>query len=282
MADEDLESWAAFWRYIEGLGASLRKSRAVNVNSGAVREEARSLVQRYFRETRPDLVSVGLDEKQLEPMDDAAQELLRLANSRSRRTYYRSVLSAFRNQRPAIESDREFRIGHSSSNAALGHIASGIEQAILGTLHRLVPSASLSYEQAISDLSGPSRVSYRGSAVELREALREVLDHLAPDADVRRAPDFKLEKDAKRPTMKQKARFILKARGSSSGSISTSKDAIERVEEAVASLARSVYTRGSVATHIPATREEVLNLKMYVESVLAELLQVHSSRAPGA
>jgi hypothetical protein len=140
-------------------------------------------------------------------------------------------------------------------------------------------TAESSYEQALRDLSGPPRISYWGSSVELREALREVLDHLAPDADVKAAPGFKLEKDAKRPTMKQKARFILKARGTPSGAMSTSQDAISVVEESVASLARSTYVRGSVATHIPTTREEVLNLKMYVDPVLAELLKVHAAHA---
>ena len=118
-------------------------------------------------------------------------------------------------------------------------------------------------------------MSYRGTAVELRETLREILDHLAPDTDVMRSPGFKLDKDASRPTMKQKASFILKARGAVSGAISAPKDAIQRVEEAAASLARSVYTRGSVSTHVATTREEVLTMKPYVDGVLAELLQVH-------
>jgi hypothetical protein len=77
--------------------------------------------------------------------------------------------------------------------------------------------------------------------------------------------------------MKQKAQFILRARGTASGALSTPKDAIQRVEDASASLARSVYTRGSVSTHVATTREEVLNMKPYVEGVLAELLQIHRS-----
>ena len=75
--------------------------------------------------------------------------------------------------------------------------------------------------------------------------------------------------------MKQKAQFILKARGTASGALSTPKDAIDRVEDAAASLARSVYSRGSVATHVATTREEVLTMKPYVDGLLGELLQVH-------
>ena len=74
-----------------------------------------------------------------------------------------------------------------------------------------------------------------------------------------------------------KAQFILKARGVASGALATPRDAIQRVEDASASLARSVYTRGSVSTHVATKREEVLTMKPYVDGVLAELLQVHQS-----
>jgi hypothetical protein len=75
--------------------------------------------------------------------------------------------------------------------------------------------------------------------------------------------------------MKQKARFILKSRGTPSGARESTEGAIERVEEGTAALARSVYDRGSLSSHKTMTRTEVFQLKRYVEAVLAELLQVH-------
>ena len=62
-------------------------------------------------------------------------------------------------------------------------------------LEALVPSAALSYKQAVLDLNDDSRVSFRGPALELREALREILDHLAPDDEVTAAPGYVQEKD---------------------------------------------------------------------------------------
>jgi hypothetical protein len=92
--------------------------------------------------------------------------------------------------------------------------------------------------------------TFRGTASELREALRETLDHLAPDEDVMKAPGFKLERDRKAPTQKQKVRFILRS--------------------------RRRKLRPRFACHSRRTTEtEVRHLKMYVDSVLAELLQVH-------
>lgn len=62
----------------------------------------------------------------------------------------------------------------------------------------LVPTAALSYQQAIRDLADGGRVSYRGPAAELREVLREVLDHQAPDGEVMKSSDYKPEKGSVR------------------------------------------------------------------------------------
>jgi hypothetical protein len=220
-------------------------------------------------------VKIRLKDEALAGLDRPAQELLRLATGRNPRLSYLRTFRDLHAARVAVEAERELKLGHAAVAPDIDVIASGVETQLMTTLRQLVPSAGRSYEQALRDLRGAPRLSYRGTAVEFRETLREVLDHLAPDGDVMGSAGFKLEKDATRLTMKQKAQFILKARGTPSGALSTLKDAIQRVEDASASLARSVDTRGSVSTHVASTREEVLTMKPYVEGVLAELLQVH-------
>jgi hypothetical protein len=86
------------------------------------------------------------------------------------------------------------------------------EKLILHTPESLVPSAALSYRQGLLDLVGVQRVSYHGTAAEFRESLRETLDHLAPDLKVVAQPWYKPEEGQKKPTMKQKARYILDLR----------------------------------------------------------------------
>lgn len=274
MASSSEPDWNAYWKKAESTRSTLGKTKSVNVNKESLRTEVRELVQVYFRSLRPALVKLGLNEDVLAGLDAPAHELLRLATGWNARLSYLRSFRALHHARVAVEQEREIKFGHTAA-PHIDIVATGVETKILTTLRKLVPSAGLSYEQALRDLRGSPRLSYRGTAVELREALREVLDHLAPDAEVMRQPGFKLEKDAARPTMKQKAHFILKARGVVSGALSTPKDAIQRVEDASASLARSVYTRGSVSTHVATTREEVLTMKPYVDGVLAELLQVH-------
>jgi hypothetical protein len=275
MASSSEPDWDFYWRRIESARSALGRTKSVNVNKELIRNDIRELVQEYFRSLRPTLVKIGMKDEGLAGLDGPAQELLRLASGRNPRSSYLRTFRDFHAARVAVEAERELKLGYATAAPNFDIVASGVETQILTTLRELLPSAGLSYEQALRDLRGAPRISYRGTAVEFREALREVLDHLAPDADVMRSPGFKLEKDATRPTMKQKAHFILKARGTVSGALSTPKDAIQRVEDAAASLARSVYTRGSVSTHVATTREEVLTMKPYVDGVLAELLQVH-------
>ena len=50
----------------------------------------------------------------------------------------------------------------------------------------------------------------------------------------------------------------------------------------IPSLSRSVYNRGSMDVHTARSREEVLNLKLYADAVLGELLEIHKGVSPAA
>jgi predicted nuclease with RNAse H fold len=87
-----------------------------------------------------------------------------------------------------------------------------------------------------------------------------------------RAPkDFVWNLTAK-PTMKQKVRFILRAREEGSAAIEMPERAAEAVDAIIGSLARSAYNAGSVVTHVSGERRTVVMLKRYVEVVLSHLL----------
>lgn len=266
--------WENYWLAVDALKKQLSKSKAIQVNSESVRALIRDLVQSYFRAVRPELQSLGVSDESLLLLDRPSQELLRLAGGRNRRTSYRKELRTITMARSPLEIERE-ELFSLSAGAGSHSSISPVESLILDTLRKLIPTAAASYEQALNDLYGSERISYRGTATELREALREVLDHLAPDNDVSKADGFKLEKNTQKPTMKQKARFILRARGVTKNSLSSPQDAVQRIEDSAASLARSTYTRSSISTHVATTRGEVMTMKMYVDTVLSELLQIH-------
>jgi len=145
---------------------------------------------------------------------------------------------------------------------------------IIETLRELCPTAASAYSQAMSDLAGAERESWRGPATDMREALRETLDKLAPDDEVMAMPNFKLEKDARGPTMKQKTRYILKKRDMTSGAMATPEKAVEGVEEIIGGVMRSVYQRSSLSTHTATTKDEVLRVHAWVRLVLCDLLEI--------
>jgi hypothetical protein len=150
------------------------------------------------------------------------------------------------------------------------------EQLIIGTLSRIVPAAAVSYEQCLLDLGGLPRLSYRGVAHELREVLRETLNYLAPDVEVMATPGFKLEKDQERPTQRQKALHILRSRKLSKEEMSAPGLTVSMVEELAARVTRTAYTRGSKDAHTSSSAPEVRQLKMWIDAVLGELLEIHA------
>jgi Predicted pPIWI-associating nuclease len=155
-------------------------------------------------------------------------------------------------------------------------VATPTERRIIDTLSKILPATVASYEQCLVDLGGPPRRSYRGVAHEMRESLREVLDYLAPDAEVMAKAGFVLEKGTSRPTQRQKALHVLTKRRLSREAMRAPELAVSMVDELGAAIARSTYTRGSMSAHGVGSSQEVRQLKMHVDAVLAELLEIHA------
>ena len=101
-----------------------------------------------------------------------------------------------------------------------------------------------------------------------------MIDHLAPDEEVMASSGFQLEKGQTRPTQRQQVRFILRARRNSRAAVGVAEASLATVDEAVATLARSTYQRGSVSTHTGSTSKEIKNVKRYVDALLGELLEI--------
>jgi hypothetical protein len=264
----DSSRWDSFWVEFEALRTSISRIQAVNVNKREIRESAKEIVRYYFSEVRPKLRGLGIDTAAL---DESMQNLVRLSNGVNARKSYQRVLKSIDKERATIEMQRAIRMGEVQASLKK-YQPNTIETAILSTLEKLLPVAAIGYRQALEDLSDPGRLSFRGTAAELREVLREVLDHMAPDEIVMAAEGFQLEKGSSSPTMKQKMHFILHSRKSPKTTMKAPEDATSLVDNWRASFARSAYERASVSAHRLANRQEVIQLKMYVDSALAEIL----------
>ena len=132
----------------------------------------------------------------------------------------------------------------------------------------------MSYKQVLFDLKDKERVSYKGTANEIRETLREVLDYLAPDKEVKK--EFPLEKEQDKPTQKQKVSFILKKRNRSKAHIHVPLKSSEIIETSKGGLVRAVYNRSSMSVHKSSAKAEIIQLKKYLDSVLSELLELYN------
>ncbi len=273
-----IDPWELFWRYVGRLYRGILRSRAANVNSEHLRTQARETVQIYFRQARPELVRLGVSDSHFSEMDESMQYLLQLSSAHNSKSSYLKTLKDLRRSRPKLDAVKELVIGSQAILQPTVFSPSKLEAQILQTLEKMVPSAGLSYRQVLQDLESVGRTSYRGTASELREIVRETLNHLAPDEEVINALGYKPEEGRTAPTMRQKAKFILKARGLGDTALKPSQDALKIVEAGIAALARSVYDRGSLSTHVASTRTGIATVKNYTDALLAELLQTTTKK----
>jgi hypothetical protein len=261
------ELWKSLGEPFERLSRHIRAANTTNIAARGLRDEAQGLAEYFFGEVRPALVGVLGEE--LKELDSAFQGLLTLSSSASRKSSYVKYVKTIQKLFPRVSGILAVRKSDETIAAAT---ISAEDQKIARTLEDLVPSASLSFKQALINLTDRNRVSYRGPAVELREALRETLDHLAPDEEVVKMAGYKQEKGLNGPTMKRKVRFILRARG---GKDETAPEqAVTAVEEIVGGFARSVYTMTSAGTHGIKERGDVLRIRRYVTVVFHDILAI--------
>lgn len=277
MATESAE-WSAIQSQLESLRREIAAHKAATVGRQTTRDHAKAVVQQYFRLTRPHLATLAFTDEELAAVDGQMQELLRLTSGVSSKVTYAKVVRKAQRLLEQIELSRELRLGQISlSQAPPESSLSAVEESIIATLSRLVPGAALGYQQALADIGDSERLSYRGVAAELREVVREVLDRLAPDVDMQ-AAGVVPERGQPGYTQKQKVRHILRSRGLTENARKVPEDSVRLIEELTASLTRSVYVRGSIATHVGSPAEEVRQLKLYADGVLGELLAIHRPR----
>lgn len=254
--------------HVAELNSVVTSGRARLIPGPVAQPIARSIAIVYFESVRTELEAVQSRSGLVDEIDFVIQALLQLATSSHERQAY---VGQMRELHPYM---LEATVDLMKARGSPRLILSQTERAILETLSAMLPSTAASYEQALRDITEGARVSWRGTATELRETLREVMDHLAPDDSVMSASGFQLERDQSRPTQRQKVRFILRARRSPSSALAVAEASLTTVDEAVATLARSAYRRGSVSTHLGSSDREIKNLKRYVDALLAELLEI--------
>jgi hypothetical protein len=257
---------------IDQLLATLRGGRSINVNSRTLKSGVIEVAKDYFQNVRPE-ISSSLPAETLQVYDALWQDLVRLAHGNNSRRSYVKLLAALKRNTVEINVHRIILSGVAPETQEA--VYTDAEAVLVATLEQLIPSAAQSYQQAIQDLAAPvTRLSYRGTATDLREAFRDTLDQLAPDAAVMQQDGFSLVKGQTQPTMKQKVRFILRSRGKGSTPRAVAEKSVELIEALSGDIARAFYDRASLSTHVETTYGEACRLKRYVDTLLFDLLEI--------
>lgn len=258
-----------FSKEIEALKKSIAKSKAVNINSQVLKEQTISIVKNFFSKYHAYLSDKNLINTESISLTNNLQDLLRLAQGNNPQTKYLKLIKGIEKQ------VKELHIQDVSSPIIKEPPLPHNDKLIIDTIDSIIPSAALSYKQALIDINTCNhKISYRGTASELREALRETLDHLAQDKDVMSESGFKLEPNQTKPTMKQKVRYILKKRGQNDTKRLPTEKSVELVDEIIGQIARATYNRASLSTHLQTTKQEVVQIKRYVDMVFYEIFEL--------
>jgi hypothetical protein len=256
---------------MDRLLAQLRSREAMDAQE--LRNTIRSFVGAWFQFYRSAFLGMLGDQAALQPIDDVMQLLTKLVANGEGRRRFTTELAAMK-----LLFAEQFVVPLTRSywSRAPEKTPAGLDEEVLKRLKRLDIQLANGYEQVILDLEDGNRISYRGTAGELREVLTEVLHRLAPTADVQ-ATDW--YKEARRsgkkeptPTRAERIRFILRARNTRSAQTEAAETYVESVEERLGNVVSATYARNSDAAHKGAEAAEVAQLLRYVNALLREVL----------
>lgn len=252
----------------------LRARKAPELSGEGELRYLRSVIGAWFSQYRGAFVAVIGEGEAIAAIDEKMQSLLKLASDGSaRRTVLRlckSIIEHFKEKLLVPLSRGYWSLAPQRSPA-------GYDEDVGKKLSALDADLAQSYFQVVLDVEDADRLTYRGTAAELREVVTDVLHTLAPTEEVQATDWYKearrsgLRKETT-PTRAERTRFILRSRVQGSAVSDAAESYMKTVEERLAELVNATYRRGSAAAHSGAERSELVSLLPYVNALLKELL----------
>lgn len=255
------------------LERQLSLKSAKRVNTGEEKNAVRAVVGTWFRTFKPLFASLLDSEELLAPVDDCLQSLLRLATTLSARSSYLTLL---RKTTRIFKNDLLMPLTKAYWEKLPQTSSSDYHEVVASRLEAMALSLKDSYEQVVRDLSSDERKSYKGTANELRELLREVLHRLAPDEAIRKQRWFiathPKDIDKVRPKLAERTKHILRQRGRGDSVTDAVKSYAEAAEDLLGRVVRSTYTRANASTHTHQAKQEIQAQLRYLNALFLELL----------
>ncbi len=129
------------------------------------------------------------------------------------------------------------------------------------------------YAQVKMDINDQSRLSWVGTAHEIRHLISILLQKLAPDVDVISQSWYEQDKNTSGPTQRQRVRYILGQHNAGSKEQKVTEQ-IVNLDEMVERLVRAIYCRASDAAHRFKSREEIIRILRYFDAFAHDLLNL--------
>lgn len=150
------------------------------------------------------------------------------------------------------------------------------DEAIVDALFKISDAVGNSYLQITADFQDESRLTWDGTAHAIRELLRKLLEHLAPNDQVLTQVWYKQETGTAGPTQKQRVRYILEQHKSDSKRKQVVAN-IDMIDTMIGSLIRDVYGRASDAAHRSKDKTEAYRVLRYFDAFAHDLLNLRAS-----
>ena len=145
---------AAFVERLAQSRINLNKGASLQLHSQKRRDSLRELVEHYFNTVRPCVIGAPEQDPDVGSVDTVMQELLVLCHKHGSVKRYQALMLKARKGLIALDA----RLVSSPLLPANQNHPNHIDAMIIETLNQIVPSAALSYKQALGDLESGRRL----------------------------------------------------------------------------------------------------------------------------
>jgi hypothetical protein len=262
-ADRDLD---AAPRAFKSLDRELSRRSTRTTRSKEDANAIRALIEAWFRTYRPALAEVFGDLPAVDNVDRDLRDLLSIVGSKMVISDLRARLRAVARmiERDILPAYDAARWTTAAAPATRQVQPSG---PLVTRLRSLSPELADSYEQVQADLQDGARMTFLGTAGEIREVMRATIHLLSPDEEVA-AQEWFVGDDNGRPTQAERIRFVVQSKSGADSAI----EAAEIIDTKVGRFGRQLYQRASKSFHAGTQRDEVGRIATWVDAVLNEIL----------
>ncbi|MDD5652454.1 MAG: hypothetical protein PHX98_03615 [Candidatus Moranbacteria bacterium] len=214
-----------------------------------------------------------MEESLILKVDKIMRSLLGATNSSKRRSFYKKQITETIKIIEKISADAQIAEWRATRNgSSIG------DAGVRNILKKLDPDLERRYLQVIYDLQDEKRISYAGTANELREIIRIVLVLRAPDEEVMKTDWFKENREKpknslpEKPTQAERVRFIMEKKRAGDKESKNARDNGELIDGLLGGVVRSSYDRINAGVHSKKDRDEIIRSLRYVHAFLSDIL----------